>query len=273
MVQSIISGVLNMTDQGTQTQNANHTLPKVRVLTLDAPWLWLSRGWQDLWRTPGIGLVYGSVFSLICVLSFLGMFRIEATSLMLVLAPGFLLLGPFLATGLYQASRQLAAGQTPSSIFGLFTNIAAPGQITFFGALLTVAFLAWMRIATLLFALFVHDEYSVIADFIQFILTDPSGLALAVVGTAIGAIIAFAIFSISAISVPLMVERDVDAISAIIVSLTAVRKNPGVMALWAGLIAILVTVGLMTLSLGLIITFPLIGHATWHAYRDLTHED
>ncbi len=262
-----------MTDQGAQTHNANHTLPKVRVLTLDAPWAWLSQGWLDLWKAPGIGLVYGAVFSIICALSFLGMFRIQATSLMLVLAPGFLLLGPFLATGLYQASRRLALGEAPSSVFGLFSNIAAPGQIAFFGALLTIAFLAWMRIATLLFALFVHDEYTVIADFIQFLLTDPSGLTLSVVGTTIGAIIAFTIFSISAISIPLMVERDVDAISAIIVSVSAVRKNPGVMALWAGLIAILMVVGLATFSLGLIITFPLVGHATWHAYRDLTRED
>ena len=258
-----------MTDQGTQSKNANHTLPEVRVLALDAPWLWLSQGWQDLWRAPGIGLVYGGVFAIICALSFLGMFSIKATSLMLVLAPGFLLLGPFLATGLYQASRRLAIGQAPTSIFSLFSDIAAPGQITFFGALLTIAFLVWMRIATLLFALFVHDQYAMIADFMKFLLSDPNGLALAIVGTATGAVIAFIIFSISAISVPLMVERDVDAISAIIASVTAVRKNPGVMILWAGLIVILMAVGLATFALGLVIAFPLVGHATWHAYRDL----
>jgi len=259
-----------MADQGTQTKNADHAIPEVRVLTLDAPWLWLSQGWQDLWRAPGIGLVYGAVFAIICALSFLGMFSIQATSLMLVLAPGFLLLGPLLATGLYQASRRLAAGQTPTSLVGLFTDIAAPGQIAFFGALLTIAFLAWIRIATLLFALFMNGQYGAMTDFVQFILTDPNGLALAVVGTASGAVIAFIIFSISAISVPLMVERDVDAISAIIVSVTAVRKNPGVMLLWAGLIAIMMAVGLATFALGLVIAFPLVGHATWHAYRDLT---
>ena len=107
------------------------------------------------------------------------------------------------------------------------------------------------------------------AEFVPTLLFSWNGLALLVIGTAVGAAIAFAIFAISAISVPMLMTEDVDAVTAILTSVQSVIQNFGPMLLWAWLIAILTAFGLVTGFVGLIITFPLIGHATWHAYRAL----
>jgi uncharacterized membrane protein len=100
------------------------------------------------------------------------------------------------------------------------------------------------------------------------LLLTTQGVALLVVGTGCGAILAALVFAISVVSVPLLMERDIDVVSAVIISLQAVARNPKPMLLWAWLVAILTAFGIATLYIGLIVTFPLVGHATWHAYRE-----
>ncbi len=243
--------------------------PHVKTITLDAPWRWLSQAAQDIKRAPMISLPYGLAFALISVLLALSLLRFEASAMVVILGPGFLLVAPLFAIGLYEASRQLEKGKMPYSLFRLFRNIAAPSQVLFMGVVLMIAFLAWIRIATLLFALFVHGQYGMLSDFIRFILEDPNGLALVIIGTLIGGAIAFVIFALSAISLPLLLARDIDAVTAMLTSLEAVRKNPGPMILWAWIIAILTLLGIVTFFAGMVFMFPLVGHATWHAYRDL----
>jgi uncharacterized membrane protein len=120
-----------------------------------------------------------------------------------------------------------------------------------------------------LLALFLGaTEFPPLPEIIPTLLFTPQGLGLLIVGTGAGAILAALVFAISVVSVPMLLERDIDFASAILTSLKAVWHNPKPMLLWAWLVALLTACGVVTLYLGLIVTFPLVGHATWHAYRE-----
>ena len=242
----------------------------VRQVGMDEPWSWLAAGWRDLWKVPSISLTYGLVVAAAGLLISLGLFSLHLTALMLVVAAGFLLVGPLLAVGLYEASRRLEAGEPIHARDVMLVSTHSPVQLAFLGLALALAFLAWVRIATLLFALFYGSEpFPPLEDFLPSLLFTWHGLSMMVVGTIIGGVIAFGVFTISAFSVPLLMSEDCDFLTAVIFSIKAVVMNPKPLILWAWLVALLIACGLVTGYLGLIITFPLIGHATWHAYRAL----
>ena len=243
----------------------------IRQVAFDAPWDWLSAGWRDLWTIPHISLVYGACFSLVAVVMLAGFVTRGLQSLMLVFGGGFLLIGPLVAVGLYEASRRLELGQPVSWSDVAQAGLRAPGQLGFFGAILVFAFFAWVQTALLLFMLFMGGgaTFPTVREIVPTLLFTLHGLSLLVVGTIAGSLIASVVFAISAISVPLLMTRRLDAVSAIHASLEAVRQNPKPLALWAALIACFVVCGLATLFVGLVVAFPLIGHATWHAFRDI----
>jgi uncharacterized membrane protein len=156
---------------------------------------------------------------------------------------------------------------------GLRAGLHAPGQLGFFGAILAFVYFVWVQVAFLLFMLFLGSKpLPPASEFLPTLLFTPHGLGLLVAGTMVGGALAFLVFAISAVSVPLLMTRPVDAVSAIGVSLAAVVANPKPMALWAALVAGFMALGIATLFVGLAIAFPLIGHATWHAFRDLVRE-
>ena len=244
-------------------------LPPLRRLELDRPWAWLAAGWDDLWRAPQVSLVYGALFTAISFSITAGIFFVGLEYLLFPLMAGFMLVGPMLAVGLYETSRRLETGQTVSLVSALFVATRSPMRLAFVGITLMALLLIWMRAATLLFALFLGtSEFPPLAEAIPTLLLTQEGVALLIVGTFAGGILAALVFAISVVSVPLLMEREIDVVSAVIVSLQAVARNPKPMLLWAWLIAILTAFGIATLYIGLIVTFPLVGHATWHAYRE-----
>jgi len=242
----------------------------VRRIGLEQPWTWLSEGWADLCRAPGISLTYGAVFTAVSALLTLGLFLAGMEYLLPPLAAGFMLVGPLMAVGLYETSRRLEAGQ-PVTLSGVFfVSTKSPAQLAFIGVLLALVLLAWMRIASLLFALFFGTlGFPPVDEIMRLMLFTWEGMGLLIVGSLVGAVLAATVFAISAVAVPLLMVRDMDAISAMLVSVRCVRENLPAMALWAWLIALITACGLLTFYLGLAVTFPLVGHATWHAYRDL----
>jgi len=242
----------------------------IRSVPVDAPWRWLAAGWADIWRSPVLSLGYGLFFSLVSISIVAVLYFYELASLSMAMAGGFMLLGPMLAVGLYELSRRHETGEPLKAMAIILVSTRSPTQLAYLGVTLMVLLLAWIRIALLLFALFLGTQGLPPADqFLSALITTSNGIGLLAVGTAIGAAIALAVFVISAISVPILLERPIDFFTAMIASITAFNKNQGAMLLWAALVAGFSVVGLLTLFLGLIVVFPLLGHATWHAYRDL----
>ena len=244
--------------------------PVVNTIAMDAPWRWLAAGWRDLWQRPDLSLGYGCAFVVISAGLTFGLWQLGLFSLIMPLAAGFMLVGPLLAVGLYEISRRLAAKEPITLANVTLVSTAAPVQLAFVGVLLCLMLLAWIRIATLLFAIFFGMESMPPFDqFFPALILEPRGLALLVTGTLVGGAIAAAVFSVAVVSIPMLMERDIDAITAVITSIAAVQKNLAPMLLWGWLILVITTFGIATLFIGLAVTFPLVGHATWHAYKDL----
>jgi uncharacterized membrane protein len=223
--------------------------PRVRVVPVDRPWHWLGRGWRDLTEVPGICLAYGAILVGVSFILTLGLWLAGLPYLVLPLAAGFMFVAPILAVGLYEVSRRLEAGSAPTLVEAALAWRRNPLQIALAGLILMLFHLAWVRIATLLFA--------------------GTSLMFFVVGTVIGGVLAAVVFAIAAVSIPMLLDRDVGVASAIATSVTAVALNWRPMALWAALIVLFTALGLATLFLGLAVALPLIGLASWHAYRDL----
>jgi len=241
----------------------------VRRVTTDAPWLWLEKGWNDFRRAPATGLAYGLVFTLASFAITLGLYALDLAVLILPLAAGFALVAPFLAVGVYETSRRLESGEPVGFAATALAWRRAPGGLLMAGVMVMLFFLAWVRLATLLFALFYGVETPGLSALMGDMLFTPRGLAFLAVGSAIGAVLALVVFAISAVAFPFILDRDVFVLAAIATSAVAVVRNPAPMLLWAFLIALFIAAGIVTAFLGLLIFFPLLGHATWHAYRDL----
>lgn len=243
--------------------------PRVRRVPVDRPWAWLTAGWRDLLAAPGVSLAYGAVLVAITYLLLILLLWAGVFWLVLPMTAGFFFLAPLIAVGLYETSRRLAAGEPVSlaAAFGAFRRNAL--QLSSMGVLLGLFHLGWVRIALLIFALFFGIGFNPTWDTLVLRLTQPDALPFWIVGTAVGAVFAALVFALSAVSIPMLLDREVNMFVAVATSFTAVRRNWPAMTLWAGLIVAFTVFGMVPLFLGLAVTMPLIGHATWHAYRDV----
>ncbi|NQV80078.1 MAG: DUF2189 domain-containing protein [Alphaproteobacteria bacterium] len=246
----------------------NH-VPHINKIAMTEPWRWLAAGWEDLRANPGISLGYGFLVLMLSYALTAGLFFFDTLFLVIPLAAGFMQLAPILAIGLYEASRRREKGMEVGSIATYVVRARSPLQLAYFGFALGFFLLAWIYLAFFLFAIFYGVQAPPMEEFIPSLILTARGVAFLAIGTAVGAVLAFAVFAISAIAVPYLLDRDTDAISAMILSVKAVRKNFAPMMLWAWLIVVLIVSGMVVFYVGLVLVFPLIGHATWHAYRAL----
>ncbi len=249
---------------------SEHAAPQFRVqkLTLDHPWNWLAKGWRDLSQAPTVSLSYGLIFVIAGYLLFGVIYYSQLFYLFFPLISGFFLVGPVVAVGLYDVSRRQERGEPVSLRHALGAWRHNGGQIAAFGMILMLVFVAWIRLATLVFALVYQGLTPTWESFINVVFLQPSSFPLLLASVVMGGLLAVAVFAISVLSVPLLMDTTTNALDAVRFSVQAVRRNPRPMLLWAAIIGAFTAVGLMTFLLGLLVALPLIGHATWHAYRD-----
>ena len=257
--------------------SAKQEATEAGTVSVGAPWLWLAAGWEDIRRSHGTSLVWGALFAGAGLIVLLILHRYRLYNLALPLVAGFMLIAPLLAVGLYHVSRELEHGRRVGVATALGAWRRNPGQIALLGFVLGLFFLFWIRVATLLFALFFGSEPPPafgaappdLLGFVESVILTTRNLGFLAVGCAVGAALAVIVFAISAVSAPMLIDRDITAIEAIIVSFHAVQRNAVAMLLWAVLIVLFTGAGLLAGFVGLAVTLPLVAHATWHAYRAL----
>lgn len=249
-----------------KAMTTNSETPK---LTMDAPWRWLVAGFGDLMRAPHLSLGYGALLIGGGVGIVWLLWRTGYASLVPVAFGMFAIFGPLLAVGLYEMSRRIEEKQKPALFPVQFAGPRAPLQLAYIGFFLMFAALVWARIAMLLYALFTNGNYMPVDQFVAFAISTAPGLMMIAVGTVAGGFIAFAIFLLTVVSIPMLMNERVDAFTAIGAGLKAWRASPGAMLLWGWLIAVITAAGVATFFVGLAVAFPLLGHASWHAYREI----
>jgi len=234
-----------------------------------APLRWLQAGWSDLRAYPGIASLYGVSFWLMAVvLGWVFQSRPEYT---MSIASGCLLVGPFLAMGLYEVSRRREAALVPdlsSSLTCWSRHVPSMGMLVL---VLIVLELLWGRASLVVFAVFFNTGMPSTSGVLQAVF-DPQNWEFVAAYTLVGGGFAMLVFSVSVVSIPMILDRGVDAISASITSLEVMFQNTAVMVGWGVVITALVTGALMLpWAAGLLLVGPLLGHASWHAYRGTVH--
>ena len=227
------------------------------------PLRWLALGVRDFLRAPGIGVFYGACF-MVMGWALLEVYR-HAPAYTLALSAGFLLMGPFLCLGLYRVSQRLEAGEKPDFGDSLLAWNTRTSQLGIFGFVLLVLELLWGRATLVVFAV----SFDEMPDFkgSLWALLEPQNLPFVAAWAAVGAVFATLIFAISVVSIPMILHRQTDAITAGLTSLRLVLDQPAAMLWWAFLIALLVGLALLPWFAGLLVVGPVVGHASWHAYR------
>ena len=236
---------------------------ELRTLRLTDPLRWLAAGWADFCRCPGLGLFYGTCFFLMGW-SLVKVFE-HAPAWVLALSAGFLLMGPFMCLGLYQASLRLERGERPDLGESLLAWDRRTGTLAIFGFVLLVLEMLWGRASLIVFAV----SFDGMPDFKGSLLAllDPANIEFIVAYVLVGGVFATLIFAVSVVSIPMILDRSVDAITAGLTSVRLVLAQPVVMLWWAALIALTVLLAMLPGFLGLLVAGPVLGHASWHAYR------
>ncbi|MFZ4688439.1 MAG: DUF2189 domain-containing protein [Polymorphobacter sp.] len=223
-------------------------------------------GWRDFAAFSAFGLFFAAIYVVAGLFLYFVLFARGNYVWLVPLAAGFPLLAPFAAVGLYEVSRRREAGLPIrwSAVLGALRG-RGDEQILSMGVIIFVAFGFWLMVAHGIFAVFLAESGIKSEGLALFGTT--AGMVMLLVGSAVGAIMALAFYAITVVSLPLLVDREVDFITAIIVSLATIRSNPLVLLVWAVLIAVSLFVAMVPLFLGLLVVLPVLGHATWHLYR------
>jgi uncharacterized membrane protein len=240
--------------------------PAVREIGFGQPLVWLARGWRDFLAHPLQSAFYGACFA---VMGWLIAFTFRnAYQYVSALVTGFFLVGPFLAIGLYDLSRRRQRGEPPR--LGPTLDAWRPnvGAIGMFALVLGVILLVWARASLVVFALFYTHEMPSVEGFVAQMLS-LDNLEFLVAYFCVGGFFALLVFAISAVAVPMMMDRDTDGIVAVLTSVKAFGTNLPAMLLWGFIITVVIGAGFALWFAGLVVAVPVIGHGAWHAYRDI----
>ena len=234
-----------------------------RTVPVFSAFTWLKKGWADFKTVPKISLAYGLVMMVISLFITGLAYKAHSIVLAIALTSGFFFLGPVLAIGLYTLSRQISNQRPPRIMRGLQESKKNIGNTMVLSLFFLIVFLVWARAASMLHIFFPSISSMQIDDWYLFF----------GVGTLVGGIFAAIIFCAGAFSIPMLLDRNVDTVTTVITSINAVLKNKLAMLVWATSIIVLIVIGILTFYIGFIVALPVVGHATWHAYKDTIDAD
>ena len=258
--------VTSMAPSGPDTAAA----PVIRTIGLPELHRALQRGWEDFKAVPSHAIILCIIYPVLGLMLARVVHGYSVLPLLFPLAAGFALLGPFAALGLYEMSRRRERGEQATA-WDALEVVRSPsfGAMLGLGALLLALFVTWVATAQAIYiAAFGYAGATGVSDFAERVLTTPQGWWLIVVGCGVGFLFALVALCISVVSFPLMLDRHAGAGDAMVTSLRAVARNPVPMAVWGLIVAALLVAGSLPAFLGLAVVIPLLGHATWHLYRE-----
>jgi uncharacterized membrane protein len=257
--------VTSMAQGGPDTAAA----PVIRTIGLSELHRALQRGWEDFKAVPSHAIILCIIYPVLGLMLARVVLGYSVLPLLFPLAAGFALLGPFAALGLYEMSRRRERGEQATA-WDALEVVRSPsfGAMLGLGVLLLALFVTWVATAQAIYiAAFGYAGVTGVSDFAERVLTTPQGWWLIVVGCGVGFLFALIALCISVVSFPLMLDRHAGAGDAMVTSLRAVARNPVPMAVWGLIVAVLLVAGSLPAFLGLAVAIPLLGHATWHLYR------
>jgi uncharacterized membrane protein len=257
--------VTSMAQGGPDTAAA----PVIRTIGLSELHRALQRGWEDFKAVPSHAIILCIIYPVLGLMLARVVLGYSVLPLLFPLAAGFALLGPFAALGLYEMSRRRERGEQATA-WDALEVVRSPsfGAMLGLGVLLLALFVTWVATAQAIYiAAFGYAGVTGVSDFAERVLTTPQGWWLIVVGCGVGFLFALIALCISVVSFPLMLDRHAGAGDAMVTSLRAVARNPVPMAVWGLIVAVLLVAGSLPAFLGLAVVIPLLGHATWHLYR------
>lgn len=243
--------------------------PVVRKIGLSDLREAIEKGIDDFRESPTHLVFIAIIYPLVGLFLARLTFGYDVLPLLFPLVAGFALIGPFAAIGLYEISRRREQGAevTWRDAFGVF-SCPSLDSIGALGLVLLVLFLLWLVVAMVLYqGLFGAQSPESIGGFLREIFTTTRGWILIIAGHALGFVFAVVVLTISVVSFPMLLDRDVGAITAVRTSVRAVRRNPVPMAAWGLFVAVMLIIGSLPLFVGLAIVMPILAHSTWHLYR------
>ena len=249
---------------------APFAVPDPRAATVQDVLESLAAGWADFRAAPLFGLFFAAVYvagGWLLVWSLMASGQIWWT---IPLTLGFPLLGPFVAVGLYEVSRRRETGEALRwrAVLGVILR-EKDRQIPWIAAVIVIFFLFWNFLGHMIFALFMGLQVMTNVSSSLSVFLGGAGLSMLAVGTLVGAAFALVLFATQVVSLPLLLDREVDFVTAMIVSVATVQAAPAVMLGWGAAIAVALFAAMLPGFLGLFLVLPVLGHASWHLYRRL----
>lgn len=248
--------------------DADRSDPPVREVTVDDISRALAAGMRDFRAAPVFGLVFGGLYAVGGIGLVYLVAGLDLVFLAYPMAAGFAIVAPLVAVGLYEVSRLLEAGRRPT--WGeVLAAIPHHGrrELGFMALVAVFGLIVWVYSAGFLYAVFFGLSQQSFGEILSAVVTTPRGIAFFLLGNLLGAVIALALFSVSVVSYPLLIDREVDFVTAMITSIRAVLASPGPMIGWGIFIGTLLGIAILPMFLGLFVVLPVLGHATWHLYR------
>ncbi len=252
---------------GTKMGSGEVAARREKRISLSEPFVWINKGIKDFKRIPGLSLLYGTLFAGLCAAIFF--LTLNTPWYTLAYITGLAFVGPFLASGLYAASRDMGRQKVPTMVGSLRLIWERRSNLGLFALLLTLVMAAWVRLSALTFALTFNNlapNFNVFSiDWIG-----SEGLITMAYLAAMGVLLAGAVFTISAFTIPRILDLDEGFITAMSRSFQTVIHNLPAMLVWALIIVLMTAAGIATAFIGLALIFPILGYATWHSYQSTT---